>query len=281
MTIPAVDSHVHIWDRTRGETFIAEQQFPALIDKAFMPEDLAPILAATNADSAVLVHGPATVEHAMYCLELCHRHPMFRSVIGWVDLRARDCADQLARQAGDPAFRGVRFTPLLDPEPAKYLQSDAARATCASLRDHGAIVEILAPPIHAAAVGALAAAYPDLNVVLAHFGLPDENPDSFPAWRATMQRLARYPNLHVKLSGLPLAGHRDPGRDQTMTRDHLNVMLDLFAANRLLYASNWPVATAMASPAYWRDLLDQALQDAGIAKAEKAAIYRDNAERLY
>lgn len=279
MPINAIDAHVHIWDRTRGETFIAEQQFPALTGKAFLPEDLAPVLAETYAESAVLVHGPATVTHALHCLDLCHRHEVFRSVVGWVDLRDPDCAAQLARQADDPVFRGVRFTPLLDTDPEGYLRSEAALRTCGALNERCALVEVLAPPPLFDAVAALAETYPQLAIVLAHFGLPDGDPANFDVWQSAMARLARLPNLHVKLSGLPLTGRLD--RDRQMTQRHLTAMLDLFPVDRLLYASNWPVATALAPPSHWRDLLDEGVRSAGLNIADKTAIYRGNALRLY
>lgn len=279
MSITAIDTHVHVWDRTRGETFIAERQFPALAGKAFLPEDLPPVLAETRAESAVLVHGPATVKHALHCLNLCHRHAVFRSVIGWVDLRDPDCSNQLAQQARDPAFRGLRFTPLLDDDPEGYLRSKAARQTCDALRDHGALVEVLAPPMLFGAVEALAGERPDLPVVLAHFGLPDGDPAHIGGWRSALADLARLPNVHVKVSGLPLSG--DPAQDRVMTTAHLNVLLELFGPERMLYASNWPVATALAPPGHWRMLLDAALQAANVPESDQLAIFRGNALQLY
>ena len=279
MRVTAIDSHVHIWDRSRGEIFIAEQQFPALTGKAFLPQDLEPVLAETNAESAVLVHGPATVDHALHCLELCHAHACFRSVVGWVDLRSADPTALLDQQARDRAFRGVRFAPMLDADPEDYLRSDAALRICDALRTGGALVEILAPPPLFDAVAALAIAHPDLPVVLAHFGLPDTNPDSFADWQRSMAELAALPNVKVQLSGLPLTGRQE--RDRPFAQAHVAAMLKLFGADRLLYASNWPVATALVSPRRWRELLDEVLQAEGVPQADQEAIYRTNALQLY
>ncbi|MBY6160244.1 amidohydrolase family protein [Mameliella alba] len=279
MTRTAIDAHVHIWNRTRGETFIAEKQFPALTGKSFLPEDLVPVLAATNAASAVLVHGPATVEHALYCLELCRTQRVFRSVIGWVDLRDPGCAAQLSRQSGDPGFRGVRFTPMLDSDPEGYLRSDGAGTVCAGLQSGGHLVEILAPQPLFGAVADLARAFPGMPVVLAHFGLPDGSTQGFDGWRQAMARLAALPNIHVKLSGLPLSANSDA--DTAMARAHVKAMVDLFGPQRLIYASNWPVATALASPAYWRNLLDETLEHMQMGAPQRDALFHDNAARLY
>ena len=279
MTQHIIDAHVHIWDRSRGETFIAEKQFPSLTGKAFLPADLAPVLAETGAESAVLVHGPATVEHALHCLDLCRAHEMFRAVVGWVDLRDPACQAQLARQSADPGFRGVRLTPLLDAAPEDYLRSVAARGACAALQDSGALIEVLAPPPLFGAVAALARAHPELPVVVAHFGLPDTDPGRFDGWHRAMAGLAELNNIHVKVSGLPLTG--DPTQDDPMTRRHVAAMIRLFGAERLLYASNWPVATALASPGYWRHRLDTALAELDIPERDRQALYHGTAARLY
>lgn len=279
MLTPAIDAHVHIWNRNRGETFIAEKQYPALTGRAFLPEDLVPVLAETGAASAVLVHGPASVAHALYCLELCRVHSFFRAAVGWVDLRDPAFASQLAEQSEDPNFRGVRFTPLLDLDPHAYLRSDAAASVCASLARGGHLVEILAPPDLFDAVHELACAQPDLTVVLAHFGLPDGRAASLPAWRQRIERLARRPNIHVKLSGLPLTGGNPV--DTTMTRTHVEALLELFGPQRLLYASNWPVATALARPDHWKILLTSALRTLGTTESQQMAIFSGNAARLY
>jgi L-fuconolactonase len=279
MTAKAIDAHIHIWDRKRGETFIAEKQFPVLTGKAFLPEDVGPLLADTNAESAVLVHGPATVKHALHCLDLCDRYNAFRSVVGWVNLRHQDCGAQLDQQMAHPAFRGIRFTPMLDSDPDAYLCSAAAYQICMALQEKGHLVEILAPPSLFDAVIALAKAHPDLPVVVAHFGLPEGDPAHFDRWHHAMSRLAQLDNIHVKLSGLPLTG--DMKRDTDMAQSHTAAMITLFGPSRLLYASNWPVATALARPEHWCNLLDAALTQLEIPAADQHALYYGNAEQLY
>lgn len=116
-------------------------------------------------------------------------------------------------------------------------------------------------------------------MVLAHFGLPKADPASFDDWRQAMAALARHRNLQVKVSGLPLSG--DLAQDQPMAARHVAALLELFGPDRLAYASNWPVATALATPAYWRDLLDAVLAPLALSGPERRALYHDTAARLY
>lgn len=173
---------------------------------------------------------------------------------------------------------GVRFTPMLDADPEGYLRSDAALEVCAALQSQGNLLEVLAPGALFDAVAELAQACPNLPVVLAHFGLPDGTPDTFDCWRHAMARLARFANVHVKVSGLPLSG--DPKSDGPLTDSHLAAMLDLFGTDRLMYASNWPVATALASPGHWRCVLDAALDRLDVGAPQRDALYHQTAVRL-
>lgn len=279
MSNHTLDSHVHIWDRTRGETFIAEKVFPVLKGKSFMPDDLVPVLQATHASQAVLVHGPASVAHSLYCLELCAQHDMFRSVIGWVDLRKPDAVTTLQSFSEHADFRGIRLTPMLDKNPQEYLRSDTARQVTQALAHKKQVLEILAPVPLLPAATDLARAVPQVPVVIAHFGLPDGADAAYSGWATAMADLAKLPNTFVKVSGLPLTGNKE--FDAEMTQKHLAPLIGWFGCDRLCYASNWPVATALATPRYWYDLLNEFMSRAGLDSAQINSISSQTARSLY
>lgn len=275
----ALDSHIHIWDRTRGETFIAERQFPQLTGKAFLPEEVPAMLAATRAEKAVLVHGPSSLAHTAHCLEMANANSMFLSVIGWINIRGGNWRAELDGFSIDPLFKGVRLMPVLDEEPEALLRSDETIAAARRLGEAGQILEILAWPELFPAVEAIARAAPDTTISLAHFGLPNGSSDRLPAWRSELATIASCANTIIKVSGLPLTGKRTA--DAKMARDHFKVLLDQFGAHRMCYASNWPVATALAPPAYWRDLLDEVMTEAGLSTESQKLILYETADKLY
>ncbi len=279
MPLIALDCHVHIWDRTRGETFIAEKEFPQLTGASFMPEDLAPVLRDTQAAQAVLVHGPASLSHSEYCLELCAQHDMFRSVVGWVDLRGAAPVAQIERYGQDLHFRGIRFTPMLDDDPLGYLRSPAAREVARYLAQQGLVLEVLAPIPLLAAVAELARAEPDLDLVVAHFGLPTGRENEDEEWQRAMAKIAQNPRTRVKISGLPLAGICED--DRQMARRYVEHLWREFGAHRLMYASNWPVSTALAPSVYWRNLLERTLREMEVSVQDRHRIYAENAKSIY
>ena len=105
----SIDSHVHIWDRSRNEIFIAENQHPSLKGKSFLPSDLQTILKDTLCKQAVLVHGPATIEHTKFCIDLCNEHDFIKSVIGWVDIESGHCIEQYKEFNTENNFKGIKY----------------------------------------------------------------------------------------------------------------------------------------------------------------------------
>ncbi len=279
MTVSAIDSHVHIWDRTRNETFIAEKAFPVLANKAFLPADLSGVLAATNAVKAVLVHGPATFEHSQYCLQLCNRHDLFLSVIGWVDVRSGHALDQLDQLAADPNLRGIRLTPMLDANPVEFLTNPATVRLAQELAKRDLILEVFASFELQCHVLRLSQMVPEVSLVVAHFGVPTGTDTGFDDWAKSMTDLSKHPQIFVKVSGLPLSGDWD--HDLAMGRRHFDHIASKFPANRLLYASNWPVASALAPPQYWTKLLHHMMQATGMADRDVARLMRETAVDLY
>lgn len=86
---------------------------------------------------------------------------------------------------------------------------------------------------------------PEETVILNHLGNVEE---LTPAYCTVMRKLAELPNLYVKVSGYPTA-------DRAYVRELLRFVRETFAADRLLYASNWPVVMMYSSLAEHMELL--------------------------
>ena len=104
----------------------------------------------------------------------------------------------------------------------------------------------------------LAQAVPECNIVLDHFGTPlgegiyrPHREEIFQNWKEDMRRLARLPNIYVKLGGLAMPDngfrwHRSekpPSSDEIIAqqgRYYLH-MIDCFGPERCMFESNFPV----------------------------------------
>jgi predicted TIM-barrel fold metal-dependent hydrolase len=114
----------------------------------------------------------------------------------------------------------------------------------------------------------LARDFPDTGIVLNHTGLPLD--PEIPEWKSAVSRLAACPNVTVKISGL--------GR-VTKKREVILSTIELFGAQRAMFASNYPVDGLCASfDAIYSGFVEVTR---GLAEGERRALFHDNAVRIY
>ncbi len=142
----------------------------------------------------------------------------------------------------------------------------------------------------------LARAFPDVTIVLDHFGGPlgigpyeGRGATVFEDWKRSMATLARLPNVVAKLGGLnmPLNGFGWHKREAPATsaelveatRHYYLHTIDLFGPGRCMFESNFPVDKASCSyPVLW-NAFKEMVRD--FAEDEKAAMFHDTAARVY
>jgi predicted TIM-barrel fold metal-dependent hydrolase len=197
----------------------------------------------------------------------------------WLD--RDDVARVLEQQAEFPLVRGIRHKPRANRAPGDAAPGGMAdprwRAGFARLARHGLRFDLQTPWWHLHEAAALARDFPGTPVILNHAGLPaDRSPEGIAAWRRALAELAACPNAAVKLSGLGV-----PGSPWTAAANRAIVLtaIDLFGAERCMFASNFPVdglcgsfATIFAG---FREIVG------GFSPTERGGLFHDNAIRIY
>src|SRR5215212_9116963 len=110
-----IDAHQHFW-RYSPTTHGWIDDSMAVLKRDFLPEDLAPLLAARGYAGCVAVQAQTAVEETSWLLDLADRHPFILGVVGWVDLTAPDVASVLAPLAARPKLRGIRHVVQAEPD---------------------------------------------------------------------------------------------------------------------------------------------------------------------
>jgi len=131
-------------------------------------------------------------------------------------------------------------------------------------------------PRHLEHVATFAERVPRLRVVVCHYGMPRVDQQQWEPWASAFARAAQNPNAVVKISGLDLfLGGPDPAR----TRPYFEHAIQCYGAERLLWASNWPVSLQLRG---YTELLDAArVQLEGLDAHVRDAILGANARRVY
>jgi L-fucono-1,5-lactonase len=216
-----IDAHVHVWDLARRKLPWLPTGHPLRRD--FSLDDL-------PGDDVVLVQADADPWEVTDLLDLAARTPSVLGVVGWFDL-----LDPPEYFPADPRLVGIRSPPADQTDPGVLTDPAHVRGVRAATAAGLAIDLLLRPP---ALIGAahLADAVPDARFVLDHLGNPQTADIT---WRTGMQALAAAPNVTVKLSG---TAHLPPDD----LAELVDVALDLFGSDRLMFGSDWPVCTLSA-----------------------------------
>ena len=139
-----------------------------------------------------------------------HGYP--HAIVAFVDLLAPDLRARLDALACHPNLRGVRMR-FFDPEQladgatstSSLMSEPKWREGFALLRDYDLGFDLQAPAGLMADAADLAAALPDIQLILTHAGLPlDRSDGGMEEWRQGMRLLAGRENVAVKISGFPM-----------------------------------------------------------------------------
>jgi predicted TIM-barrel fold metal-dependent hydrolase len=310
--LPIVDPHHHLWVR-EGNTYLLPELLADLASghniratvfeecysmyRADGPEEERSLGETEFVTGIAAMGASGTFGPARVCARM----------VGYVDLRlGRHAGDLLKRHVAVSGgrFAGVRLSTAWDasdrihkvaPAPG-VLRDPDFRAGFAALGSLGLVFDAWVYHPQLTEVAELAAAFPDIPIVLNHVGSPilggpyaSRRQDVFADWRTGMTGLARQPNVTVKLGALPirLSGGDTPKRDTppdsgevaAAWRPWIETSIELFGASRCMFESNFPVQKRWCSyGVVWNAFKRLSI---GASAAEKAALFAGTASRVY
>jgi len=274
-----VDAHQHFWRLADRQGHWPPASLAA-IHRDFGPADLAPQLQAAGVDATVLVQSLPSVEDTRWMLSVAAETPWVRGVVGWVDFKAPDAAQQIETLARNPLLKGLR--PMLQDLPDNdWIADPACDAAAVAMQRHGLVFDALVLPSQLRGLRRFASRHPGLSIVIDHGAKPLIASGQIHPWLGDMAALAALPHVHCKVSGLLTeAGER---RDVVALQPYVQTLWLLFGARRLLWGSDWPVLNLASDYAGWWQLAQELAQRLYPSPQpdDLRALFGDNAVRLY
>jgi len=275
---PVIDAHQHYW-RTDAQEQPWRKAHHGAIARDFEPEDLAPLLEEAGIDGTVVMQSvdePGENDRLAAYAE----HPTVLGIVSWLPVGDPAAARAELARRELPKHAGVRC--LIADDPLDWLADAEVLALFRDIAAQGLAWDVV--PITDAQirnVTALAAAVPDLRIVVDHLGRPPIDTGGWEPWAGNVARLAENPNVSAKVSvGIDVLGAWDAW-DLDAVAPFARHVAGLFGPERLLAASNWPVVLLRADYATaWngiRSVLEAEYADAG----DRAAVLGGTASRIY
>ena len=270
-----VDAHQHYWhfDAVRDGWITPEM---GVLRNDFMPTDAEPLLRAAGIDAVVAVQADQSVTETEFLLSLAERHEFIRGVVGWIDLRAPDLAEQLDTWRGREHLKGFRHVAQAEAE--DFLSRLEIVAGIALLGAHNYTYDILVYPRQLPAAVRLVEQCPGVQFILDHCAKPPIAQGEMAPWRAGFERLASFPNVACKLSGLVTEAQWQAWTDADL-RPVLDVALDAFGPERLMFGSDWPVCLLAAD---YRRVFDEVSEwSHRLTSVERTQLLGGTAQHVY
>ena len=241
----------------------------AVLQRNFLPEDLAVLLKANGLDGSVAVQARQSIEETAWLLDLADKNPFIKGVVGWLDLRSEKLESQLAEYASHPKLVGVRHVVQGEPDD-RFILGDKFMRGIEKLLDHNLTYDILIFPKQLSASIEFVKNFPEHRFVLDHIAKPFIKDGIISPWDEQINRLASYPNVFCKISGMVTEAD---WRHWTILdfSPYLDVIINAFGLDRVMFGSDWPVCTVAASYDKVIEIVSSYLDKHNFSGEEKAA----------
>lgn len=275
-----IDAHHHVWDLSvRPQEWITGEAVQPLL-RNFALSDLAAVATKTGIDRTVIVQTVADPGETPELLDLAAHEEMVAGVVGWLDLESPAVGDDLAGLLEHAHARKlVAIRDLAQyKDDIEWLGRSEVISALQLLGRHGLTYDLLTlPPQLPAALRAVTAC-PETTFVLDHMSKPYIAAGEIEPWRRDVQALAARPNVACKVSGMFTEADWHGWTTQQF-RPYVDVLIEAFGPQRLMFGSDWPVSTLAAT---YEQVVDVAAQlTADLTAEEEAEFWGGTATRFY
>lgn len=271
-----IDSHQHFWNYSAAE-------YPWIgagmerIARDHLPADLAAVAAPQGIGGSVAVQARQSVAESRWLLGLAETSPFIRGVVGWVDLRSDGVAVELAELSAHDRFVGVRHV-VQDESDPRFLLGEAFVRGLRQLPRFALTYDLLLYPPQLPAAVELAALLPEQPFVLDHLAKPRIKTGELQPWRLDIEALAKRGNVCCKVSGMVTEAAWRGWKAVEFT-PYLDVVLQAFGPERLMFGSDWPVCLLAGEYSEVVGIVEDFF--GRLSAAEQQSIWGGTATRFY
>lgn len=260
-----IDAHVHFIDPVAFEYPWMPPE-PSVLRRAWMPDDLRPVLARNKFDGCVAVQAFEGDRETDLLLQLADQHSFILGVVGWVDLTSPDLPHRLDALQRHPKFAGVRY-PFGE-------NLDGLR----ELERRQIPFDLLVRPDDLKLIPRIAERVPSLPMIVDHIAKPPIASGATEPWARDIEAVSRIHGMHVKISGMITEAEWKTWLPSQLA-PYVQHVWRLFGPERCLFGSDWPVCLQAG---IWKEVLAGFTQALGaVDKETRAGIMGENAIRFY
>src|SRR5215831_4831704 len=239
-----IDAHQHFWkfDPVRDSWITNEME---VIRKDFLPENFGPLLKQNNFNGSVVVQSDQSEKENEFQLKNAEENDFVKGVVGWVDLQAEDLEEKFAYYNSFKKMKGFRHV-LQSESDREFMMRPAFTKGISKLERFGFTYDILIFEDQLKHIPGFVAAFPRQKFVIDHIAKPRIKHREIREWRKEITVVAKHENVWCKISGMVTeADWRDWKQEDFVP--YIDVVIECFGPNRIMYGSDWPVCLLAGS----------------------------------
>lgn len=232
-----VDGHIHVWttDTARYPVAPAAPYTPTIPGDAHVVLDL---MAKSCVNRAVIVQPACYGYDHRFVNDTLAAHPGRFAAACLVDPLAPDAPEQLDMRRAE-GYRGLRLNPSISD--GVWLDDPMTAPIWEKASELGTVISLLILPHQMTRAAEMIRRFPDVPVIIDHLGKPQIELGEPEGIYADTFALAQFPNVFMKVSGIPAASREAyPHRD---IWPFVELALSWFGAERCMWATDFPWIT--------------------------------------
>lgn len=274
-----IDTHTHFYDPARPQGVPWPARDDKFLYRTVLPKDYRALPVPHRVTGTVVVEASPWVEDNQWILDLAANDPFIVGFVGNLPIATTEFADHLKRFAANKIFRGIRIAARKD----DLANNSPLLRDLKLLADRDLSLDLLGGQEILEFAVRISERIPNLRIIIDHLAGVRIDGKTPPAdWTAAMTAVAKKPNIACKLSGLVEGtGHEIGSIPQNVEyyTPILDTMTNLFPANRLIYASNWPVSERFAPLSTVQSLIENYFTTHAPKSLDE--IFQKSAKRAY
>ena len=233
-----IDAHQHFWKYDAQEyAWISDELAP--LKRDFLPEELLQLLNKEKISGAISVQARQSEKENEFLLNHAKGNPFIKGVVGWIDLRSEKVEERLSFYRNFPILKGFRHV-VQDEKDPEFMLHPAFLQGIEQLIKYGYCYDILVYARQLPQVLAFLNHFPDKPFIIDHLAKPDIKQGGFTSWQADMRKIAAFPKVLSKVSGMITEADWHHWKKEDFY-PYLDELVLSFGVERLCYGSDWPV----------------------------------------
>jgi L-fuconolactonase len=280
MRFPITDSHLHLWDN-QNLNYPWLEKVPTL-NQAFLLTELMDATKSLHIESFVFVQSDCDVTQSLaeatWVSELAKRDARIHGIVAHAPLEiGLEVKSHLAALKENKLVKGIRR--LLQSEPDDFFAQAKLLQGIQLLPEFNFSFDLCVKPNQLPVAIRLVEQCPEVRFVLNHLGRPNVAEKQLQPWQDNISKLAAFPNVWCKISGLTTEAQQHAWRSDDL-KPYIQHAIKEFSFERVMFGSDWPMVHIAASYTHWAHTLYDLLSHE-FSEPELKKLFHENVWRFY